>query len=149
MTIGEKIRRIRKERNLTQKQLGDLCGMADSAIRRYEIGKGNPKFETLERIAKALRVPVSDILPDVIKISFPQATPVLPHTPTEEELSKMTPEQIEYAALLGLSDVLPEVLDTRLLNAYKKLNKLGKVESVRRVEELTEIPKYKKEPPQD
>lgn len=147
MTIGEKIRRIRKERSLTQKQLGDLCGMADSAIRRYEIGKGNPKFETLERIAKALRVPVSDIMPDVIEFSF--SKPALLHYPTKEELSKMTPEQVEYTALLALSDILPKQLEERLLFAYDKLGKLGKVEAVRRIEEMTEIPKYKKEPPQD
>ncbi len=35
MTIGENIKRIRKEKGLTQKQLGSLCQMADSAIRRY------------------------------------------------------------------------------------------------------------------
>jgi len=148
MTIGEHIRLIRKTKKLTQKQVAEKCGMADSAIRKYESGTVTPKYETLERIASALEVPVSDILTDVIKISFPQADPALPHIPTEEELCRMTPAQIEYTALLGLSDVLPEVLDTRLLNAYGKLNKLGKVESVRRIEELTEIPKYKKDPPQ-
>ncbi len=43
MTIGENIKRIRKEKHLTQKELGHLCGMADSAIRRYELGKSTPK----------------------------------------------------------------------------------------------------------
>ena len=35
MSVGENIKRIRKEKGLTQKQLGELCGLADSAIRRY------------------------------------------------------------------------------------------------------------------
>lgn len=62
MTIGENIKRIRKEKNLTQKQLGELCGMADSAIRRYELGKSTPKLKTLHRIAKGLKVPVNTLV---------------------------------------------------------------------------------------
>lgn len=65
-TIAENIKRIRKEKGLTQKQLGDLCTppMADSAIRRYEIGKANPKTETLSKIARALGVTVGDLDPN-------------------------------------------------------------------------------------
>ena len=58
MTVGEKIRKLRKEKGLTQKQLGDLCGMADSTIRRYENMGANPKIETLRKIADALDVDV-------------------------------------------------------------------------------------------
>lgn len=58
MTTGEKIRAIRKERGFTQKELGERCGIAEPTIRRYELGKLNPKFETLSKIAKELRVPV-------------------------------------------------------------------------------------------
>lgn len=56
METGELIRSVRIERGLTQKELGDLCGMADSAIRRYESGRGNPTQKTLQRIAQALCV---------------------------------------------------------------------------------------------
>ena len=48
------IKRIRKERKLTQKKLGELCGIAESNIRKYENGKQNPKAETLDKIAEAL-----------------------------------------------------------------------------------------------
>lgn len=54
MTIGERIRSIRKSRNLTQKQLGELTGIAEPTIRRYELGKLNPKYETIEKIADKL-----------------------------------------------------------------------------------------------
>lgn len=59
MLKGERIKEIRKKRNLTQKQLGELSGIAESTIRSYELGRLNPKYETLEKIAKALKVPVS------------------------------------------------------------------------------------------
>lgn len=54
--IGENIKYFRKLRGLTQKQLGDKCDMADSAIRRYENGGSTPKDENLNRIAQALGV---------------------------------------------------------------------------------------------
>ena len=55
MPTGNKIKEFRIKKGLTQKELGNLCGMADSAIRRYENGKANPKMETLQKIATALR----------------------------------------------------------------------------------------------
>lgn len=61
MSTAENIKRIRIEKGFTQKQLGKLCGMADSAIRRYESGRAKPKIETAQRIANALGVPLSDV----------------------------------------------------------------------------------------
>lgn len=62
MTIGERIKTIRRQKGMTQKEVGDLCGMADSNIRAYELGKGTPKIETLQRIASALGVSVGQLL---------------------------------------------------------------------------------------
>lgn len=62
MSIGGNIRALRKRQGLTQKELGDRCGMADSAVRHYESDRGNPTQETLQRIAAALEVSVSDLL---------------------------------------------------------------------------------------
>jgi transcriptional regulator with XRE-family HTH domain len=62
MTIGENIKRIRKEKGLTQKQLGELCNINEANIRKYENGKQNPKIETIDRIAFALDVKIVDIM---------------------------------------------------------------------------------------
>ncbi|MCM1101920.1 MAG: helix-turn-helix domain-containing protein [Acetatifactor muris] len=62
MTVGENIRRIRKENGLTQKQLGELCQMNEVQIRQYELGKANPKIETVDKIASALGVNIVDIM---------------------------------------------------------------------------------------
>ena len=61
-STGELIRKFRKERGLTQQQLGKLCGIADSNIRKYENGGQRPKIETLRKIANALNIPVSELL---------------------------------------------------------------------------------------
>lgn len=56
---SERMRERRKFAGLTQKRLGELCGINEAQLRRYETGKGNPKIETVEKIAAALCVHVS------------------------------------------------------------------------------------------
>ena len=62
-TIGAKIREFRKARGMTQKELGEKSGIAEPTIRRYELGKLNPKFETVKKIATALNVPAAIFFP--------------------------------------------------------------------------------------
>lgn len=62
MTVAENIKSIRKQKGWTQKKLGDLCNIAESTIRRYELGLLNPKIETVQKIADALDVPISSLI---------------------------------------------------------------------------------------
>lgn len=62
MTIGENIRKIRKQKHLTQKELADKCNIIYQTIGKYERNLLNPKFETLEKIAKALGVDCSVLI---------------------------------------------------------------------------------------
>ncbi len=56
-TIGESIRRMRKEQNMTQKELGEkLGGISQQQIGQWENGIKNPKKETLQKIADALGI---------------------------------------------------------------------------------------------
>ena len=61
MDIGKNIKRIRIKKGLTQLQAAKLCGMLDPQYRRYENGKSNPRASTVERIATALSVPISEL----------------------------------------------------------------------------------------
>lgn len=65
MTVGENIKRIRKERGFTQKKLGELCGINEANIRKYENDRQNPKIETINKIASALHVPINQIKEDI------------------------------------------------------------------------------------
>lgn len=44
----------RIEKNLTQKQLADLTGIAQADISRIENGTANPSLKTLQRLAQGL-----------------------------------------------------------------------------------------------
>lgn len=54
--FGAKIRELRKERNLSQQQLGDMLGMTNNAISMFERGTSMPSVGTVVDLAKALGV---------------------------------------------------------------------------------------------
>ena len=60
MTVGDKIKKIRTFRGMTQKELGLAVGFeekgADNRIAQYETNYRVPKRELLDKMAEALRV---------------------------------------------------------------------------------------------
>lgn len=64
MTIGAKIRKLRKERNLTQAQLGERAGVEIHSVTRYESGRVRPRAKLLQRFADALGVTVEELQAD-------------------------------------------------------------------------------------
>ena len=62
-SIGENIRRIRKERKMSQDSLAEAAGIHRVTLANYEIGrKENPSAENLAAIADALGVPITMLL---------------------------------------------------------------------------------------
>ena len=70
MSIGENIRLHRKEKGLTQEELGELVGISGVAVMRYEKGQREPKQETLLKISKALGVHLRDLIDQSIWEEF-------------------------------------------------------------------------------
>jgi|SRR5690606_25406874 len=57
-SIGRAIKQIRKERNLTQQELGELIGVQKAQISRLENKTSNVTMETLMKVFAALKVKV-------------------------------------------------------------------------------------------
>ena len=62
MNIGKRIRQLRSQRGLSQAAVERRTGLLRSYISRVEHGHTVPSPETLERLAKALGVPVGQLL---------------------------------------------------------------------------------------
>jgi len=60
--LGRNLRRLRKERELTQEEVGHRSGVHPTEVSRIEAGKRDPQVSTVERLAKALGVSASDLL---------------------------------------------------------------------------------------
>jgi len=52
--LGERVRHIREERGLSQRELAEMIGSTQPAIARLEAGGVAPSIQTLGRIAAAL-----------------------------------------------------------------------------------------------
>jgi transcriptional regulator with XRE-family HTH domain len=63
MSLGSKIRALRKERGWTAEYLAEISGCTQSTISEIENDKRSPQYDTLEKIAKAFKLPLIDILP--------------------------------------------------------------------------------------
>jgi DNA-binding XRE family transcriptional regulator len=63
--VGDRIKQARESAGLTQTELSTRAGLPQSHISRLENGQHSPSFATLEKIAKALNIPVSQLDPSV------------------------------------------------------------------------------------
>lgn len=57
-----KIRELRKAKKMTMKELGEVLGVAESTVSLYELGKREPDFETLRKIADYFNVSLDYLL---------------------------------------------------------------------------------------
>ncbi|NLB21425.1 MAG: helix-turn-helix transcriptional regulator [Clostridium sp.] len=64
ITIGTNIRHYRKEKKMTQKDLGAIIGISNTYLSDLEVGRTNPSIKTLKRIATALEISYIELLQD-------------------------------------------------------------------------------------
>jgi len=60
--FGEKVRELRLKRNLSQEALGELAGVHRTYIGMIERAEKNITLMNIERIAKALKISVSELV---------------------------------------------------------------------------------------
>ena len=70
MTIGELIRDARKKKGLTQKELGERLEVSDVSIAQWENGIRNPRFETRQKLAKALDIDIAELMSETEKQDY-------------------------------------------------------------------------------
>lgn len=135
MTFGEMVKRDRKRARLTQQQLADMVNVSKMTIRRIEsisedIGILSIRFDTICAVADALDSPgLLDYAMDTY------GAPPYDPNPEGPPFSEEQQRQIENEGSKRW----------RLVSAFDILNDTGKTEAVKRVEELTEIPRYTKQ----
>mgnify|MGYP002857490281 CR=1 FL=1 len=60
--IGELIKKIRKDNNLTQKDLADKLGVTYQAVSKWENGKNIPDIAILKQISEYFNIDLNDLL---------------------------------------------------------------------------------------
>ena len=126
--IRERIKEARQERGLSQEELAQIINSTKSAISRYESGKRQPRIEQLKSIASALDVDVNWLMNGY----------------TLEQRDQVWKEKVSRR--FEEADAWKKGKD-RLNVAFDSLNTSGQQEAVKRVEELTEVPRYRRQEP--
>lgn len=74
--VIDNIKRIRKEKGISQEKLAEACNTATSYIGLMEIYRNVPKLSTIERIAEALDVDPLVLFKDMNKLTMEQETEI-------------------------------------------------------------------------
>lgn len=64
MTLGQNIKKYRKQKGLTQSELAEMIDLKNITIRKYESDDREPSIETITKIAAALEVPAGKLIED-------------------------------------------------------------------------------------
>ncbi|MFZ4499629.1 MAG: helix-turn-helix domain-containing protein [Burkholderiales bacterium] len=60
--FGEAVRRLRRQRRLSQEALAHLAGINRSYLGEVERGQVTPSLETIDKIANALGKPLAEVI---------------------------------------------------------------------------------------
>ena len=61
-TLGARLKRLRENKKLSLRKLGEMAHLSHSFIADIESGWSNPSIDTLNTLAKALDVPVTELI---------------------------------------------------------------------------------------
>lgn len=62
MMLGEKLKKLRTDKGLTQDELAEILYVSRTAVSKWESGRGTPNIESLKAISKYFSVTVDDLL---------------------------------------------------------------------------------------
>ena len=122
---GELIKKARKNKGLTQKQLAEKSKLATVTIQQYERNLREPRLENIIKIAHALNIPPESLFAGTrigITSEFDR-----------EKLDYLNPGIFSKGNIRHMSELLSQ------------LNFTGQEKAIEQIELLTKIPEYRKD----
>lgn len=58
--LGQRIAELRKQNNLSQKELAEKLCVSNKTISKWECGNGSPDFETMQKLANIFSISLDD-----------------------------------------------------------------------------------------
>jgi transcriptional regulator with XRE-family HTH domain len=87
--LGQKVRQLRKQQKHSQEQFAELVGIDPNSVSRIECGVHYPSLDTLEKIAKVLKVEMRDLFLFSSKESPEELRTYLVQTASELDVEKL------------------------------------------------------------
>lgn len=134
--LKERIKKARKDKNITQAKLGSMLGVTQALIGQYESGIRKPKIEQLIKIANALEVDINYFLEDTDSPLIRAINSSESDSPLFDAIKqhKLT-ESVEFAPI-----------DIELIKLFHQLNEKGKGKVIEYTSDLSNNKNYKGTP---
>lgn len=124
MTMGEYIKQLRTEKELSQEALGKLVGVNRAAVNKWENGSvENIKRSTIKKLSDVFGVSPCELM------KWDEET-----QPQRKEVQEVTP-----------SDLIKEYYGSdayKLIELFVQLNNTGKAKAIENLSDLVQLPKY-------
>ena len=130
--VGQRVRALRRDRNLTRRQLADATGISERYLGQLENGQANASLNILHRIASYFGETVSAVIPV-------DAKSVVSHRPLAELVSALGPREQDEAYRM-LAKKFGTTENDRKGIALVGLRGAGKTTLGRELSKLTGVP---------
>ena len=127
MTIGHRVRELRRERGLTQEGLARQADVSLNAVHKLEMGRiTDPHFSTLEAIAHGLGMTVSQLVGEEEPVPKASASPETGQPKDKAPQAQVTRRpghiQVNQSEPVGMIDnVTPQLIDNlaQIVDAWR------------------------------
>ena len=102
--FGERLKRIRFEKSLTQIELSRLAGITNVQIARYEKNTAQPSMIVIRKLSKALEVDVEKLAVDLFKSTFDVDE-------LDDSISRM--KQLPQDDIIVIKEVIDRFIESR------------------------------------
>lgn len=127
MSMGDRIKFLREQQGMTQEELGEKIGVQKSAIRKYEKGE----VENIKRSSIKIMADLFGVSPCYL-MGFDE----------DEGEVKQLAEEVKFIEKIQTQYGKEAV---QLLSAFVQLNGTGKEKALSNIQDLLDVPKYRKE----
>ncbi|MDF2544975.1 MAG: putative transcriptional regulator [Herbinix sp.] len=86
MTLGEKIRKYRKQNNYSQEKIAELVGVSRQAVTKWETNQSAPTTDNLIKLAELYGISLDELI----------------HVNSEQPISKLKPVSNKHGKIIGV-----------------------------------------------
>lgn len=123
LTFGKKLKRLRQNKEISQKELGKILNTTQSSIGRYEKDQGVPDLDTLKLIADYFKVSIDSLIDrDTSKDNSNELRETI-----EESIKELEDEETLLFMKNGeIDEETTRLLKVAIKNGVKVVNELKK-----------------------
>lgn len=111
--ICKSLKKLRRERMLSQQQVADVLGIDRSTYAYYELGKSMPGFDTMDKLTKLFSISYAELFS---ASSNPESKARFKKSDSEDNVRELRLSKLERSIILRVR-LLPQTQQNDVLNS--------------------------------